>query len=201
MTLVLGIDTATSVSVGLFDGTTTSVLVNENTRKHVEDLMPLVLQLLEQTGHTLSELTAIGVGVGPGPFTGLRVGMVTAETLATVLKLPITGVCSLDVLAAQTGRRDDFIAAIDARRKEYYWARYNNGVRIEGPTVAAPETLPELPLVGPDVAIDAGALARELANLPDVGLTPLYLRRPDATEPGQRKSALTSLVGRRKKEA
>lgn len=202
MSLVLGIDTSTVVSIGLWDGENVRTHENGDSRHHVEDLMPMIVDMLADAGYTLADVTAIGVGVGPGPFTGLRVGMVTAQTLATVLDVPLKNVCSLDVVALTEGDGEEFLAAIDARRKEWYWARYVGGERVEGPAVGAPDSLPSLPVFGgPDAHVDAGLLARHLDQLPDAGPEPLYLRRPDATEPGQRKSALTSLVGRRRKDA
>jgi tRNA threonylcarbamoyl adenosine modification protein YeaZ len=144
------------------------------------------------------------VGIGPGPFTGLRVGVAAGHTLAAALNLPVRGVCGLDVVATEWVRRGDapeqFLVASDARRKEVYWARYDHtGRRLDGPLVSAPAELPDLPLAGPgahlvtaDVAgpdaIDAGLLAA--VNLPDAGLEPLYLRRPDAEVPTRVKSTL-----------
>src|SRR5687768_17471052 len=96
--------------------------------KHGEQLAPLIAAVLDDAGIVRQDLTALGVGCGPGPFTGLRVGLVTARTLAFVLDLPVYGVCSLDVLAveaADTGAvSSEFLVATDARRKEVYVASY-----------------------------------------------------------------------------
>ena len=197
--LTLGIDTSTVVCVGLADGD--RVLASEvvgDTRAHAEALMPLVTRVLARAGAEPAALTAIAVGVGPGPFTGLRVGVVAATTMAEVLGLPVRGVCGLDVLAAQAVEggfvgSGDFLVATDARRGELYWARYDRaGVRASGPSVGKPDTLPALPTFGPGagVALDAGVLARLAWSLPDAGLNPLYLRRPDAEAPTAHKSTL-----------
>jgi len=89
------------------------------------------------------DLTAIAVGVGPGPFTGLRVGIVTARTLGFVLEIPVYGVCSLDAVALEvvgTGAASgSFLVATDARRKEVYLASYDaDARRLEGPVVTRP---------------------------------------------------------------
>ena len=98
--------------------------------QHGEQLAPLVDRALERAGIVRQDLTAIGVGVGPGPFTGLRVGLVTARTLGFVLDLPVYGVCTLDVLAVEavdTGTvGGDFVVATDARRREVYLASYDD---------------------------------------------------------------------------
>ena len=148
------------------------------------------------------------MGLGPGPFTGLRVGVVTAQVLASVAKVPLRGVCSLDVLAAQFADQSpagEFVVATDARRREVYWAGYApDGRRTTGPAVSAPADVPRRPAVGPAVdlypdqflaapgprALDPGLLAVRGPGLPDCGREPLYLRRPDATEPTRRKSVL-----------
>src|SRR4051794_26756927 len=170
--------------------------------KHAEQLAPLLERALSDAGVVRQDLTAIAVGVGPGPFTGLRVGLVTARTLGYVLDIPVYGVCSLDALAveaADTGAvSSDFVVATDARRKEVYLARYDAaGTRLDGPLVDKPAALAtEAPVigqgavlypeafphrVGPEVP-SAGWLARcvaeERAELTDP--EPLYLRRPDA---------------------
>ncbi|WP_372728018.1 tRNA (adenosine(37)-N6)-threonylcarbamoyltransferase complex dimerization subunit type 1 TsaB [Nocardioides sp.] len=209
--MLLAFDTATPlVSVALHDGDDVIVeLSSERPMKHGEDLAPLIEQALAQAGIVRQDLTAIAVGVGPGPFTGLRVGLVTARTLAFVLEIPVYGVCTLDILAieavdsgAVTG---PFAAATDARRKEVYYASYDaDGARLDGPVVDKPAHLAtELPVVGEGGALypeafptstgparpHAGWLARivteERAELLDPD--PLYLRRPDATAPGKPK--------------
>ena len=132
--LLLALDTATpAVTVALHDG---SAVVAEasatDARRHAELLAPLVERVLEQAGATAADLTDVAVGTGPGPFTGLRVGLVTARMTASALGLGLHGVSTLDVLAAQAledgtlGRQTpaEFLVATDARRREIYWAAY-----------------------------------------------------------------------------
>ena len=199
--LVLGIDTSATVCAGVaLDGVRRVGAVVPDTRAHAERLMPLVQEVVAEAGlGGLDRYQAVAVGVGPGPFTGLRVGVVAAITLAEALGLPVRGVCSLDVLAHQAvaaGLVDsDFVVATDARRKEWYWARFDAaGRRVAGPFVSSPEALPDLPRVGPvtdnPLELDAGVLAAIAADLPEAGLEPLYLRRPDAQVPTTRKSTL-----------
>lgn len=203
MSTVLGIDTSGVVCAGIaVDGVVAASAVVPDTRAHAEQLLPLVQRVVAEAGLTgLADVDRIAVGVGPGPFTGLRVGVVAAITLGEALGIPVRGVCSLDVLARQAARRslvatsEDFVVATDARRKEWYWASYRaDGERTNGPFVTSPDALPELPAVGPVTAtpidLDAGVLAALAADLPDAGLEPLYLRRPDAEVPTVRKSTL-----------
>lgn len=205
--MLLAFDTATPlVAVALHDGEDVVVdLVSERPMKHAEQLAPLIERALAQAGIVRQDLTAIAAGVGPGPFTGLRVGLVTARTLGYVLDLPVYGVCSLDVIAveaADTGAVEgEFLVATDARRKEVYLARYDaGGDRLEGPVVGRPADLAtEETVVGQGAALypdafphrigptvpSAGWLARvvteERAELRDP--EPLYLRRPDVEAP------------------
>jgi len=207
--LVLAIDTSTVVNVGLARGNLVLAQVTVPDRMaHVEQLMPAVRDCLRQAGVRLADLGQIVVGLGPGPFTGLRVGVVTAQILATVAGVELRGVCSLDVLAAQFAVQapaDEFVVATDARRREVYWAEYApDGQRTTGPAVSAPSDVPRRPTVGPAIglypdqllaapgprALDPGVLAVRGPGLPDAGREPLYLRRPDATEPSRRKSVL-----------
>ncbi len=205
--MLLAFDTATPfVTVAVHDGSDVLVeLRSERSMKHGEQLAPLIEQAVRQAGIARRDLTAIAVGVGPGPFTGLRVGLVTARTLGFVLEIPVHGVCSLDVLAAEaveTGTvTTPFAVATDARRKEVYFATYDaHGTRLSGPLVDKPAALAtDDPVAGegaslyPDAfgqpvgpaAPGAGRLARMVADgraeLRDP--EPLYLRRPDAVAP------------------
>jgi tRNA threonylcarbamoyl adenosine modification protein YeaZ len=207
--LVLGIDTSTTVNVGLArDGEVLATGSVGDSRAHVEQLMPLVQQCLAEGRRRLRDVDQIVVGLGPGPFTGLRVGIVTAEVLAATLSVPLHGICSLDVLAAQQIHNPvhgDFLVATDARRREVYWARYDPaGRRVDGPHVNPPAELPRLPAVGPAVdlypdrllgvpgprRLDPGVLAAMGPYLPAAGNEPLYLRRADASEPTRRKPVL-----------
>ena len=179
---------------------------SEQRMKHGEQLAPLIERVLREAGVVRQDLTALAVGTGPGPFTGLRVGLVTARTLAMVLEMPAYGVCSLDAIAleAADGLRftTDFVVATDARRKEVYLAAYDEqGTRLSGPVVDKPDAVAtDLPVAGeggllyPDafsrpvgpVLPSAGWLARAVVE-ERVELTdpePRYLRRPDAAVPG-----------------
>ena len=144
--LVLGFDTATpAVSVALHDGerviSTASAL---DARRHSELLMPMIAKVLADAGVPRTDLDAVAVGVGPGPYTGLRVGVVTARVLGSVLGLPVHGVCSLDIIAASVGSGREFLIATDARRQEVYWARYDAaGRRVAGPHVGRAGSIPE----------------------------------------------------------
>ncbi|MFJ8231677.1 tRNA (adenosine(37)-N6)-threonylcarbamoyltransferase complex dimerization subunit type 1 TsaB [Streptomyces sp. NPDC094448] len=161
--LLLAVDTATpAVTAALHDGT--KVLAESSrvdARRHGELLLPAVDRVLAEAGATLDAVTAVVTGVGPGPYTGLRVGLVTAATFGSALGVPVYGLCTLDGLAYAAGRdagvTGPFVVATDARRKEVYWARYASPrERLTGPAVDRPadiaEQLAGLPAVG------AGAL-------------------------------------------
>ncbi len=211
MPVLLAFDTATPfVTVALHDGDDVVVeLLSDRPMKHGEQLAPLIERIMRRAGIVRQDLTAIAVGVGPGPYTGLRVGLVTARTLAFVLDIPVYGVCTLDVLAVETvdtgAVHEEFVVATDARRKEVYLASYDAaGVRLSGPVVDKPAVLAtHRPAVGEGAALypdsftrslgppgpSAGWLARcvvqERVELYDPD--PLYLRRPDAVAPGKPK--------------
>ncbi len=206
--LVLALDTSTVVNVGLACGDrvlATATVADQ--MAHVEELMPLVSECVDAAAVRVADLGQLIVGVGPGPFTGLRVGVVTARMLSYVLRIGLRGVCSLDVLAAQfLGESPgEFVVATDARRREVYWARYSPlGVRLGEPRVSRPSDLPRLPVIGPAAdlyadqlqavpgprSMDPAVLATTGATLPDAGHEPLYLRHPDATELTRPKSVL-----------
>lgn len=203
MTTTLVLDTSAAVSVGVLgDGRIVASGRVDDTRAHAEELAPLVQRTLAEAQVALAEVRRIVVGVGPGPFTGLRVAIVTAATLGEVLGVEVTGACSLDAVAAAWADADapaEFVVVSDARRREVYWARYDaTGTRLDGPHVTPPADVPALPLAGPGAhlvgdpsgptTLDAGWLAVGVVR-PE-GLEPLYLRRPDAEVPTRVKSAL-----------
>jgi len=209
VTLLLAFDTATpQVGVALHDGEEViAELLSDRAMKHGEQLAPLIARVLEDAGAVRQDLTAIAVGAGPGPFTGLRVGLVTARTLGFALDVPVYAASSLDVIAAEClslGVTGPFTVATDARRKEVYLATYaEDGVRLTGPDVVRPaDAATDQPVAGEGALLypdafprpfgptrpSAGWLARavteELVELMDP--EPLYLRRPDAVAQADR---------------
>ena len=211
--LVLALDTATPTLVaGLArwspDGAT-EVLAEQavpSGNRHAELLTVAVTDVLRDAGLALADVGAVVTGLGPGPFTGLRVGVVTAAAIGDARALPVVGVCSLD--AVGSGART---VVTDARRKEVYWAAYDAaGVRTDGPGVVRPEELAVLgPVVGdarfadrlgvevtPAEVTTAGLVRAAAPQLADPSsaapLVPLYLRRPDAVPPTSFKSVTTS---------
>lgn len=211
--LVLGIDTstpATAVALCAVNRETHGVeqLVGHSVidpRHSAEVLVPLISRALVEWRRVPADLGAVVVGLGPGPYTSLRVGVVTAAALGDALAIPVHGVCSLDgfVAADRTGQ----VAAItDARRREVYWARYDNGVRVDGPGVGSAQSVAEALDPG-EMVVGAGAeqyatvfgddidplgprypdpaelirrVEHQFGTAPGP-LEPLYLRRPDAT--------------------
>lgn len=202
--MLLALDTATAqVAVALLDGDRViAERTSERSMKHGEDLAPTIECVLAEAFVRPAQLTRIVVGVGPGPFTGLRVGLVTARTLGMVLGVPVHGVCTLDALAAEAvasgAVSGQFVVATDARRKEVYLASYDAaGRRADGPVVERPGAVAtELPCVGEGAVLYPEAFphavgpqrpsAAWLGRLVVSGAVelldpePLYLRRPDA---------------------
>jgi tRNA threonylcarbamoyladenosine biosynthesis protein TsaB len=209
--LLLALDTSTpAVTVALHDG---EQVLAESTvvdaRRHTELVGPAIVEVLKATGIDRKQLSAIAVGVGPGPFTGLRIGLVTARMLGHVLEIPVDGVCSLDVVAYGVSVAGPFLVATDARRREVYWATYDEtGDRTSGPEVALPSVVAtDLPTAGaggrlypdkfpnpiqpqfPSATHLADAVANGTAQL--LPPQPIYLRRPDAQPPAGRKPVLS----------
>lgn len=212
----LAIDTssaATTAGVVSFGDTSIEVLaehVTVDALAHGETLAPAIASCLAEAGLSPNDLTAVIAGVGPGPFTGLRVGLVTAAAFCDALDIPAYDVCSLDAIAAVVPHRGRLLVAGDARRKEIYWATYDGTVRTSGPDVRKPAELEPidatamvgagarlyaetlgLPLLDLDFPTVAGLAAcaadRVRTNAPGEPLTPLYLRRPDAVAAGGHK--------------
>lgn len=159
--LLLAIDTSTTaITVALHDGTAAvAEAVTLDSRAHAEHLAPGIARVLADVQAVPSDVTDVVVGIGPGPFTGLRVGIVTGRTFAFALGLPVRGLCSLDAMAHEAwlaGARGDLLVATDARRKEVYAAHFalqpTGLVRVAGPVVSKAMDLDpawrELPTVG-----------------------------------------------------
>ncbi|MDC5696946.1 tRNA (adenosine(37)-N6)-threonylcarbamoyltransferase complex dimerization subunit type 1 TsaB [Intrasporangium calvum] len=143
--LILGIDTSTTaISVALHDGDrVVAQATTLDARAHAEHLAPGIRAALDQAGAAPRDVTGVVVGIGPGPFTGLRVGIVSGRTFAFALGLPVHGLCSLDALAHEAwlgGHRGGLLVATDARRKEVYAAEFlldEGGLtRLAGPVVS-----------------------------------------------------------------
>lgn len=209
---VLAIDTATTDLVtGIVDTNTGAVTerIIADTRAHNEQLVPTVQALLSDASLNFNNLDAIVVGCGPGPFTGLRVGMASAQALGQALGIPVHGVCSHDAIAhaiAAEFPSEKLLVTSDARRKEVYFAVYDGAERTFGPEVIAPEQLSAEVnrIIIPDalaarLPVELADLPRQAANPRPAGLVavadldsapkplvPLYLRRPDAKEPKAR---------------
>jgi len=176
MTLSLAIDTSTSRTiVGIIDGDS---IVFEKFHEGATDHGRALSELVAQALKVAAPPQQVVVGMGPGPFTGLRVGISFAHTFGLARGIPVIGVCSLDAIDIQ---ENEYTVAIDARRKEIYWARYKDGVRIAGPAVSKPAEvdgfiIDQYPDMKKLVSISA------TQNITD----PLYLRRPDAVPTAER---------------
>ncbi len=221
--LILAFDTSSpAVAVGVVGAeetlaSSTAIAVN----RHGEVLASAIDQVLRDADVRPADLTAIAVGLGPGPFTGLRVGIMTARAMSDALAIPAYGECSLDVIAAAHHASSGIAVLTDARRKQVYWARYDeDGKRRAGPELAPPAVVAEQLRGEVGELVGAGAVmyrevladfvvderqgypeASYLASLvrtrlgvdgPADRLAPLYLRRPDAQVPGKPKAVTPS---------
>ena len=180
MSTILAIDTSTSrTSVALVaDGKVLFTKFHEDPLAHGEVLPKLVKEALAVN----KDIDLVAVGMGPGPFTGLRVGISFAQSFALGRGIPWQGVCSLDAIGNQIAE-SDFLVAIDARRKEVFFARYTNGLRIGEPKVCQPSQLTafEIPISGE--ASNQFPDPTAFISIAETGATylqPIYVRRPDA---------------------
>jgi tRNA threonylcarbamoyl adenosine modification protein YeaZ len=182
----LVIDTATNrTSVALFEGNQLLFSgFHDGATAHAEALPKLVKEAL----HKKNDVDEVVVGMGPGPFTGLRVGITFAQSFAHARKIPWRGACSLDAMDVDSA---SYIVTSDARRKEVYWAKYEAGERVGGPYVSAPD---EVAALG-EVTFGFGftepvhpSMAMLLAKSRTAPIhEPLYLRRPDAVPTSERR--------------
>ena len=179
MRTILAIDTSTSrTSVALVaDGKVLFTKFHEDPLAHGEVLPKLVKEALAVN----KDIDLVAVGMGPGPFTGLRVGIAFAQSFALGLDINWAGVCSLDAMAASIDE-SEFIVSTDARRKERFWAKYENGKRVSEPAVSSASELEKLGVKifnEGDYYPDPVAIA-ELALRGEKVLQPIYIRKPDA---------------------
>ena len=209
--ILLALDTATpAVTAGVVRRDEGEHLIAErvtvDARAHAETLTPNVLAAVADSCLQMTDLDAVVVGCGPGPFTGLRVGMATAAAFGHALDIPVYGVCSLDAIGM--GTSGDVLVVTDARRREVYWARYRDGIRTAGPAVDAPADVPcqgaaavagspdhaemfPLPRLDAEYPTPVG-LVRAVADWTGgpKPLVPLYLRRPDAKTLAERQAVM-----------
>jgi tRNA threonylcarbamoyl adenosine modification protein YeaZ len=202
---VLAIDTSAGISV--------ACVTNQRQRfeksldahnLHGELTVQMIYEVLASAEVSPEAVTDVVIGVGPGPYTGLRVGIACATVFGFARKIPVHGICSLDAVAYDYGQ--PCVVVTNARRKELYWAQYNDG-RVGEPQVALPQDLvakfPDSQFVGPGAGlypeVSGQMLGLRAAALADLFLSgtaqlvpvaPMYLRAPDATEPGKPKSVL-----------
>lgn len=221
--LILALDSSATASVALGSLTDAGLTLlasrrTEDTRSHAEVMAPFVAEVLEEAGLTGQDLTALVTGTGPGPFTGLRAGIVTARSLAFAWGKPLYGLMSLTALAeevapvARAAGLSRYLVASDARRREVYTASYeltaDGYILLDGPTVGPASQAGDLPAYGfgaglypqdlkvqgatdrhPDAALLLAAAARlGLAKLSQ-DTSALYLRESDAKVPAARKKA------------
>lgn len=205
--MILAIDTSVGISVAVHDGTETISEISSSQHGLQGELTAQFIQnALEFAGCQPRDITDVVVGVGPGPFTGLRVGIASAVTFAHALGIAVQGICSLDAVGFTNN--EECIALTDARRKELYWAKYVGGLRVSEPAVNTPQEIiamdPSANFIGPaatlypelisgqPIELQAGFLAdlftRGLAQIQPT--TPMYLRKPDAVPPTERKQVL-----------
>lgn len=205
--MILAIDTSVGISVSIHDGTETVYEFTSNEHGVQGELTAqFIANAISAADITSRNITDVVVGVGPGPFTGLRVGIASALAIAHALDIPVHGYCSLDAVGCFS--IGNVLIVSDARRKELYWAQYRDGVRVSGPHVNTPSDIIALATfetaIGPAAQkyseLISGDIqqiqAGKLADLFTQGkgqvheVVPMYLRKPDAVEPSGRKQVL-----------
>ncbi len=203
--MLLAIDTSAGTSVAVVDrdAGVLAELIETDTRRHAEVIGTMIRDTLDEAGIAVTALSGVAVGMGPGPFTGLRVGIAAARAFALGIGRPVVPVVSHDAVAF--GHVDPILVVTDARRREVYWSAYSGTdaeglpIRESGPGLAAPDALETIvPAFASYRRVDAGVvsaasigLVAELLYLhkrPFASGEALYLRSPDVTiSPGPKR--------------
>jgi tRNA threonylcarbamoyl adenosine modification protein YeaZ len=196
--VLLAIDTSAGTSVAVVDRDRgiLAELNEADTRRHAEVIGTLIQSALAQSGVPVTDLSGVAVGMGPGPFTGLRVGIAAARAFALGIGRPVVPVVSHDAVAF--GQSDPVLVVTDARRREVYWSAYGGTddvglpLREEGPGLTPPDDLAAA-VTGfaryrrIDAAVVSAASIGLIAELlylhkrPFASSEALYLRSPDVT--------------------
>jgi tRNA threonylcarbamoyl adenosine modification protein YeaZ len=196
--VLLAIDTSAGTSVAVVDrdAGVLAELIETDTRRHAEVIGSLIQSALDEAGIAVTDLSGVAVGMGPGPFTGLRVGIAAARAFALGIGRPVVPVVSHDAIAF--GIADPILVVTDARRREVYWSTYSGTdaeglpIRVDGPGLTRPDGLAEVVpgfvtyrRVDAEIvsAASIGLVAEllYLHNRPFAGNEALYLRSPDVT--------------------
>ena len=186
--MILAIDTSLGTSVAVVGGTIVTESATTDTRSHAEHIGVFIDRVLTDSGLTPADVTTVVVGIGPGPFTGLRVGIAAGIAFAVARDIPVLGISSHDAVAIGM---DACTVVTDVRRRELAWTTYRDGVVVAGPALTTEATLatdvdltefPDVRAVTVSAAMLATAAQRRIDRGDDLSsLAPLYLRAPDAT--------------------
>lgn len=193
----LAIDTSFGTSVAVLENAETLAQLDylEN-MSHSERIGTAIDDVLVKAKLVPADIDRVVVGVGPGPFTGLRIGISAAKFFAMGIQAELVGVCSLDAIAFDyyQSHSGDLLVTTDARRKELFWAKYSHldlgvPVRVAGPFVSRPEDIESEGFEQTELHVSAAALGKiafALGARASHDVSPIYLREPDAT-PGKGK--------------
>lgn len=186
--MILAIDTSVGTSVALVGDGIVAEAATLDTRSHAEHVGVFIDRVLTDAGVLPSQVTAVVAGLGPGPFTGLRVGIAAAIAFSVGRDIPLYGVASHDAVAVGQG---NCTVVTDVRRRELAWTSYRDGVAIGHASLTTEATLandadltefPEIRAAQVSASMLATAALQRLERGEDLsGVVPLYLRAPDAT--------------------
>jgi tRNA threonylcarbamoyl adenosine modification protein YeaZ len=181
----LAIDTSAGTSTAVFDGEKLLGFVEyDDPFGHAENIGNAIAEVMAKAGISASEVTAVAIGRGPAPYTGLRVGMAAGAAFAMALGIPLHSIMNLDAVALPHGHAKILVSS-DAKRKELFVATYDSGKRVFGPVVLKPEDLGQFEgFVQVDGKCNAELVGRYALWAQASGIdlsdsSALYLRSPD----------------------